>query len=112
MEAGNYFAVQREGDIVRIIFNENTKIDARNYSEIEDEVMNIIDDMSSGELIFDLCNVVYVSSAGLRMFSTINSEVMKEGIEYCLVNLKTDILKMFQLTGYASMFRVEGRKTY
>ena len=113
MSKENYFTMEKEGDTVTITFNEDcTNINAKNYSEIETEIMNVIDDISSGELVFDLHNVVYVSSAGLRMFSTINSEVAKSGVEYRLINLKTDILKMFQLTGYASMFRVEGEKTY
>lgn len=113
MESTAYFSIKKENDSITAVFNENcTKIDAKNYSEIEADAESVIRDMTEREFIFDLKNVVYVSSAGLRMFSSINTAVAETGAEYRLINLKNDILKMFQLTGYSSMFKVERQPEY
>ena len=68
--------------------------------------------MVEDELIFDLDNVIYVSSAGLRMFSSLNTKLQDDGVGYQLINLMDEILKMFQLTGYSSMFKVTEKPKY
>lgn len=112
MEENKFFTVEHNEDSVVVTFVEESKVDATNYSEIEEIVMNFIDTMSESEFVFDLKNVIYVSSAGLRMFSAINNAVSDAGIDYKLINLKKNILSMFQLTGYSSMFKVEGQPDY
>ena len=113
MENNQFFTLTKENDSLIAIFNSNcTKIDAKNYSDIEDAAKSAIEDIQESEFVFDLNNIVYVSSAGLRMFSAINNELQEIGVEYKLINLTKDILKMFQLTGYSSMFRVEGQPEF
>lgn len=114
METTNhFFTVSKQDDLLMAVFNpECTKVDAKNYSEIEACAMAVVEDMAENEFVFDLQNVVYVSSAGLRMFSAISNAAQESGAEYRLINLKKDILKMFQLTGYSSMFKVEGELEY
>lgn len=113
MNDNNFFTITKEDDsLVATFLPTCTKIDAKNYSDIEDETIKAISDISESEFVFDLKNIVYVSSAGLRMFSAINNALQETGTEYRLKNLSKDILKMFQLTGYSSMFRVEGQSDY
>lgn len=113
MTENKFFSVVTEEDTLVATFSpECTKIDAKNYSDIEDIAKEIAEEMTESEFVFDLKNVVYVSSAGLRMFSAINSILQETGTEYKLINLTKDILKMFQLTGYSSMFKVEGQPEF
>lgn len=113
MENNTFFSVTKENDSLVATFSKDcTKIDAKNYSDIEDAAIKVAAEMTEGEFVFDLQNIVYVSSAGLRMFSAINNVLQESGVEYRLKNLTKDILKMFQLTGYSSMFKVEGQPEY
>lgn len=113
MGENKYFTVSREENKLILKFLPNcSSINAKNYAEIEDLAEAIIEDMVEDELIFDLDNVIYVSSAGLRMFSSLNTKLQDVGIGYQLINLMDEILKMFQLTGYSSMFKVTEKPKY
>lgn len=83
------------------------KIDASNSETIQEYIANLIDENELSELIFDMNDVTYVSSAGLRMFSALNQKSIEYSIEYRLINMRQDIQKMFQMTGYASAFSIE-----
>lgn len=83
------------------------KIDASNSETIQECIANLIDENELSELIFDMNDVTYVSSAGLRMFSALNQKSIEYSIEYRLINMRQDIQKMFQMTGYASAFSIE-----
>lgn len=84
------------------------KIDANNHEDIQLETYELLknasDEVESFE--FDVNDVTYVSSAGLRMFSSISKECKNKGIAYSLVGIRKDILRMFQLTGYANIFKI------
>ena len=83
------------------------KIDARNYEEIQNEIIEILKNRDINNFVFDLDNVSYVSSAGLRMFSAVNKVASENCIDYKLINLVSEIYRMFELTGYASAFKIE-----
>ena len=83
------------------------KVDASNYELIQEETLNLISEQKAETFTFDVNDVSYVSSAGLRMFSAINKACKANGLSYKLVGLRPDIMKMFQLTGYASVFKIE-----
>lgn len=84
------------------------KIDANNHEDIQLEAHEIL--LKAGSNVdafeFDVNDVTYVSSAGLRMFSSVSKECKNKGIAYSLVGLRKDILRMFQLTGYANIFKI------
>lgn len=91
-----------------ILIKLSGKIDAANYEEIQEKVLNLLNtDEEIESLTFDVNEVSYVSSAGLRLFSAINTVCKKNQISYKLSGLREDIMKMFQLTGYASIFKIE-----
>lgn len=85
------------------------KIDARNFEDIQIKVSSIVDNEPIDGLVFDMDEVTYVSSAGLRMFSAINQVTAEKGLSYKLTNMREDIIKMFQMTGYASAFCIEAK---
>lgn len=106
-----FFNVSRNEseDITTLTFVDGCeKIDAKNYESIQKDAVAILKKCSEdSHFVFDLNNVIYVSSAGLRMFSSVNKVAQEQNVNYKLINLRKDILKMFQLTGYASIFKIE-----
>lgn len=100
--------VGKEVDKNQIKVTLSGKIDAMNYETIQAEVMELLDNVTElREFIFDMSAVTYVSSAGLRMFSAINKAVSEKEAHYILIEMRTDIYKMFQMTGYASAFSIK-----
>lgn len=102
----NDFNISKDNDIVTVILPD--KVDAHNYEDIQNEVFKYLKENTGlEELIFNLNETIYVSSAGLRMFSAVSKECKQQDINYKLINLRKDIMKMFQLTGYSSMYTIE-----
>ncbi len=84
------------------------KVDGNTSENIQEKVIGILDkEHDIVSFVFDMNEVSYVSSAGLRMFSAISNVCRQSGIEYRLIGLREDILRMFQLTGYATIFKIE-----
>jgi len=83
------------------------KIDADDYEDIQKTVISLAEENDIKSIIFNMDNVTYVSSAGLRMFSAINQYAEEKQYVYKLVEMQNAILKMFQMTGYANAFQIE-----
>lgn len=96
--------VDKNGSNITAVLKE--RIDAANYEQIQAEVEGLLEE-GVETFTFDVNDVTYVSSAGLRMFSSVNKVCKSKGIEYKLSGLREDIMKMFRLTGYASVFKIE-----
>lgn len=97
--------VQKENGTCTIFLT--GKIDAANYEAIRDEAIGHIEEDDVDELVFDMDEVVFVSSAGLRMFSSVNQRIAELEKDYMLVNLREDMMKFFQMTGYSSAFCIK-----
>jgi len=83
------------------------KIDASNYEEIQDKVFSILSEHRPELFVFNMDAVSYVSSAGLRMFSAVNKKTAEMETSYSLVRMREAVMKLFQMTGYASAFHIE-----
>ena len=83
------------------------KIDAQASTDIQNKALETITLTDCNKLIFDVNDVTYVSSAGMRMFATVSQAARSSGKQYELVQMREDILKIFQMTGYASAFAIK-----
>lgn len=104
----------KNGSIEKIEIIEGTahiylagRIHINSYESIQKEIKDLIYDNNVSNICLNLRKVDYVSSAGLRMFSAlykISSDCSKG---YKLIELRKDIGKMFEMTGYSSIFPIE-----
>ena len=89
------------------------KIDGATSGEIKGKVTDFlrktINETELEWFVFDLNDVTFVSSRGLTMFSDISTMCKKNQIDYKLIGVRRDIVKIFQLTGYASVFKIEAK---
>ena len=84
------------------------KIDATNYTDIENKILEEMKDEAIKTIVFDLNEVTYISSAGLRMFSGINQECLRLGKNLIkLINVNEELYKLFKMCGYTSSFEFE-----
>ena len=86
------------------------KIDITNFAYIQEFAQEKIGESDKDEFIFDMKDVTYTSSAGLRMFNAVSIVASESGKSYKLIRLRKDIEKMFQMIGYASAFRIESEE--
>lgn len=83
------------------------KIDALCFSSIQEKAVSLLEQNNVVGLAFDMKNVSYVSSAGLRMFAAVHKKAVSAGKSYKLTQIRGDIYKLFQMTGYTSAFCLE-----
>lgn len=60
----------------------------------------------ASELIIDLTEVDYVSSAGLRVFLQTQAEINKAGGTMRIVNCRSHIKKLFEIVGFNSIMEI------
>lgn len=70
-------------------------------ADIKGEIQNI------SELIFDFKKLEYMSSAGLRVLLFLQKELDKEKKKMVIRNVNSNIIGVFQLTGFTEFLNIE-----
>ncbi len=80
------------------------RLDTLTAPQLEAVIQNEMDGVT--DLIFDLKDLIYVSSAGLRVFLMAQKTMNKKGsMELC--NVCEDIKEVFTITGFADIFTIK-----
>jgi anti-sigma B factor antagonist len=72
--------------------------------QLEEEVKNHIEGIK--ELIFDLKNLAYVSSAGLRVLLSAQKIMNKQG-SMTIKNANEEVMEIFEVTGFIDILNIE-----
>ena len=83
------------------------RLDAVTAPEYEKKIRELID---SGNITFvvDFEQLDYISSAGLRVLLLMAKLLKKKGGRICLSNVKGNVRSVFDMSGFFSIFKVEG----
>lgn len=81
----------------------NGRIDSANADEKEKEVNAHIDESDFESLIFDMEELEYISSAGLRMIL----RTRKNNPSLKIINASSEVYEIFDMTGFTEMIPVE-----
>ena len=79
------------------------KINSSNSEETEQEIDEIIAKNQFKSIIFDLDDLVYISSAGLRILLRIK----QEHPDTKLINVSEPIYEIFDMVGFAKFLNIE-----
>ena len=58
------------------------------------------------EIVLDCKDLEYISSSGLRIFLTLRKEAASKGGKVIIENIRPDIKKVFEMTGFYKLFEV------
>ena len=81
------------------------EIDGTNVDEFEEQVNEAADKTES--LSLDLTDLEYVSSAGLRVFLTLQKKVKQMGNEVVIRNVNEEVMEIFSVTGFVKLLNIE-----
>ena len=76
-------------------------IDSSNSADVEKEVMEAKNDYK-GKIVIDCQALDYISSAGLRIILRLK----KENPELSLINVKSEVYEVFEMTGFTEMMEI------
>lgn len=79
------------------------ELDATNANDIEQELLKQIEGVS--ELIFDLGELEYISSAGLRILLSMQ-KIMKEQGTMEVHNTTDDVMQIFRVSGFIRLLNI------
>ena len=80
------------------------EVDATNVAAIEEELLKETEGVT--ELTFDLKELEYISSAGLRVLLQMQ-KMMKSRGSMVLINTNQDVMEIFKVTGFVRLLKFE-----
>ena len=79
------------------------RIDSGNAAAIENEIAEAMKDKDPSAVIIDAEDLDYISSAGLRIILRLR----KRHSDLSIINVKSDVYEIFEMTGFTEMMKVE-----
>ena len=90
------------GDAVTLIVS--GRLDTQTAPELENELDSVLSGIK--ELIFDMTNLEYVSSAGLRVILKAQKAMNQQG-SMKLTGVNDSIMEVFDITGFLDILTIE-----
>lgn len=80
------------------------RLDSNTAPQLEMEVKAELEDIT--ELVMDFAELVYLSSAGLRVILAIQKQMNKQG-KMVIVKVNETIMEIFEVTGFAEILTIK-----
>lgn len=80
------------------------RLDTSTSPQLENELRSGLNGVTS--LVFDLDQLVYVSSAGLRVLLSAQKTMARQG-DMLIRNVKPEIMEIFEVTGFVDILTIE-----
>ena len=81
------------------------RLDIHKTEKIEKEIMSLLAHEKSCHIIFNLRDVEYVSSSGLRLFISVITQLRQRGKQLVLCNLNSSVRKILDVVELNGLFR-------
>ena len=83
------------------------RLDTMSAPVLEKEVGELLSGVT--ELVLDMANVEYVSSAGLRVILKIQKVMFNQG-KMKLINVNESVMEVFEITGFSNILKSNNHK--
>lgn len=100
----SYLKITKTQDGTEYTFTLEGRLDAITSPDLEGQINSVVSDAS--KLIFDLADLEYISSAGLRVLLGAVQEMEDKG-DMVVRNLTKSVREVFDLTGFSNLFHIE-----
>ncbi len=94
--------LKRDGDT--IVVSIAGRINTATSPQFERELIPALDGVK--KLVLDMTDLLYISSAGLRVILTAQKIMARQG-EMILRNLKPEVYEVFEMTGFVDFLTIE-----
>lgn len=81
------------------------RLDTTASIEVTPDFQNL-SQYAAGQLVIDCSELEYISSSGLRLLLALRKEVASKGGTLQIRGMSDDILQIFRITGFISLFDV------
>ena len=92
--------LEQDGNMVAIL---EGALDTSAAPETE-KAMSLLNDANGKNIIIDCTDLVYISSAGLRIFLGILQKAQEKGGHVYIKNINDNVRAVFTITGFSNIF--------
>ncbi len=94
-------------DTTFVTLNAEKILEEQQIKELNDSIMPVIEKNKDGKLILNFCNVQFMSSSLLGLLVKVHKRVCEMGGHLQLININSNIYKVFQITHLTKVFDIE-----
>jgi len=80
------------------------RLDTTTAPQLQDELVNVFNDAKS--VVLDFSQLIYVSSAGLRVLLIGMKTAKASNAEFTLTNVSEEIMEVLEMTGFTDMLTI------
>lgn len=88
----------------KVILLINGRLDTATTPKLHDELLPIFD--SAKEIMLDFAELVYVSSAGLRVLLVAQKTAKSKGATLQIYNISSEVMEVLDMTGFSSILNI------
>lgn len=81
------------------------RVDTTTAPQLQYEIDKVTDE--TNKLVLDFKELIYVSSAGLRVLLSAHKTMLKKEGSLVITNVSEDILEIFEVTGFSDILTIE-----
>ena len=81
------------------------RVDTTTAPQLQYEIDKVTDE--TNKLVLDFKELIYISSAGLRVLLSAHKTMLKKGGSLVITNVSEDILEIFEVTGFSDILTIE-----
>ena len=96
--------INKKKDATLLIYQVEGRLDTTTSPQLEDELNGSLNGVT--KLVFDMNNLEYISSAGLRVLLSAQKTMNKQG-EMIVKNVSEEIMEIFDVTGFSDILNIE-----
>lgn len=90
----------------KTVVNLQGRLDTINAQEFEKKLTPLVE-VDAPNIVFECNDFDYISSSGLRVFLSVQKNVMARKGSLVIRGMKQDIKDVFDMTGFSSIFTIE-----
>ncbi len=96
--------INKTNEADKLIISVGGRLDTTTAPELEAELKNSLDDVK--ELVFDIKELEYISSAGLRVLLSAQKVMNKQG-KMTVTGANESVMEIFEVTGFVDILNIE-----
>lgn len=96
--------INKQKDGANLTIGLDGRLDTNTAPELENELRDNLSDVTN--LVLDLKNLAYLSSAGLRVILGAQKQMNKQG-NMTVKNVNETVMEVFEVTGFSDILNIE-----
>jgi anti-sigma B factor antagonist len=109
-DASQRLNVTGHKDVTVVDFVDSKILDEANINEIGLQLTGLVESKDRPKILIDFRNVDHLSSAALGMLINVNNRVKNQRGQLRLVNIRPQILEVFEITKLNKLFKILGTR--